>query len=85
MKKKIALVLAGLMTMGLMGCGNAAQAPATESAPAQTETKAEEKDIYNPGRADVLTLLVIDHEKNTYALLPIDRDTITARRILIIG
>lgn len=36
------------------------------------------KDTYNPGRADVITLLVIDREKNTYALLPIDRDTITA-------
>ncbi len=42
------------------------------------ETTKEEKDTYNPGRADVITLLVIDREKNTYALLPIDRDTITA-------
>lgn len=44
----------------------------------ETTAKADEKDTYNPGRADVLTLLVIDREKNTYALLPIDRDTITA-------
>ena len=44
----------------------------------ETESVADEKDTYNPGRADVVTLLVIDREKNTYALLPIDRDTITA-------
>lgn len=37
MKKKLALVLAGLMTVGLLGCGNAVQTPATEEAPAQTE------------------------------------------------
>ncbi len=46
--------------------------------PGETTAKADEKDTYNPGRADVITLLVIDREKNTYALLPIDRDTITA-------
>ena len=44
----------------------------------ETTKPADDKDTYNPGRADVLTLLVIDREKNTYALLPIDRDTITA-------
>ncbi len=33
---------------------------------------------YNPGQADTIILLVIDREKNTYALLPINRDTITA-------
>ena len=44
----------------------------------ETKKPADDKDTYNPGRADVLTLLVIDREKNTYALLPIDRDTITA-------
>ena len=44
----------------------------------ETTAKPDEKDTYNPGRADVITLLVIDREKNTYALLPIDRDTITA-------
>lgn len=44
----------------------------------ERKKKEDEKDTYNPGRADVLTLLVIDREKNTYALLPIDRDTITA-------
>ena len=44
----------------------------------ETTAKPDEKDTYNPGRADVVTLLVIDREKNTYALLPIDRDTITA-------
>ena len=31
----------------------------------------------NPGQADVLMVLVIDREKNTYALLPLNRDTIT--------
>lgn len=31
----------------------------------------------NPGQADTIIVLVIDREKNTYALLPIDRDTIT--------
>ena len=43
MKKKLSLVLAGLMAVGLLGCGNSAQAPATETAaPAQTqETKTE--------------------------------------------
>lgn len=43
----------------------------------EAESVVEEKDTYNPGRADVITLLVIDREKNTYALLPINRDTIT--------
>ena len=53
--------------------------PTTEEGNYGTEeTTKDEKDTYNPGRADVLTLLVIDREKNTYALLPIDRDTITA-------
>lgn len=53
--------------------------PTTEEGNYGTEeTTKDEKDIYNPGRADVITLLVIDREKNTYALLPIDRDTITA-------
>lgn len=46
--------------------------------PGETEVQAEYKDTYNPGRADVINLLVIDREKNTYAILPIDRDTITA-------
>ena len=46
--------------------------------PGETQAVTENKDVYNPGRADVITLLVIDREKNTYALLPIDRDTITA-------
>ncbi len=32
----------------------------------------------NHGQADVIIVLVIDREKNTYALLPIDRDTICA-------
>lgn len=31
----------------------------------------------NPGQADVLMVLVIDREKNTYAVLPLNRDTIT--------
>ena len=31
----------------------------------------------NPGQADVIMLLVIDREKNTYAILPLNRDTIT--------
>ncbi len=31
-----------------------------------------------PSQADTIILLVIDREKNTYALLPLDRDTITA-------
>lgn len=53
--------------------------PTTEETSSGAKKKKEdEKDTYNPGRADVLTLLVIDREKNTYALLPIDRDTITA-------
>ena len=55
--------------------------PTTEEANYGTEEttkEADEKDTYNPGRADVITILVIDREKNTYALLPIDRDTITA-------
>lgn len=53
--------------------------PTTEEEYDDTTTKVEdEKDTYNPGRADVITLLVIDREKNTYAILPIDRDTITA-------
>ena len=46
--------------------------------PGETQNTTADKDVYNPGRADVITLLVIDREKNTYALLPIDRDTITA-------
>lgn len=31
----------------------------------------------NPGQADTILVLVIDRQENTYALLPIDRDTIT--------
>ncbi len=44
MKKKLALVLAGLMTLGLIGCGSQS-APATETPAAETpavETQAEE-------------------------------------------
>ncbi|MCR5320419.1 MAG: ABC transporter substrate-binding protein [Lachnospiraceae bacterium] len=37
MKKKLALVLAGLMTLSLVGCGGAAETPATPAAPAATE------------------------------------------------
>lgn len=37
MKKKLALVLAGLMTLSLVGCGGAAETPANEAAPAATE------------------------------------------------
>ena len=42
MKKKLALVLAGLMTLGVVGCGNASQ-PTTETTTTQTETKTETK------------------------------------------
>ena len=43
MKKKLALVLAGLLTLGAIGCGNtAAPAPETTTTEAQTETKKEE-------------------------------------------
>lgn len=37
MKKKLALMLAGLMTLSLVGCGGAAETPANEAAPAATE------------------------------------------------
>ena len=37
MKKKLALMLAGLMTLSLVGCGGAAETPATPAAPAATE------------------------------------------------
>lgn len=40
--------------------------------------KATEDMKENPGQADVVIVLVIDREKNTYALLPINRDTICA-------
>ena len=37
MKKKLALMLAGLMTLSLVGCGGATETPATPAAPAATE------------------------------------------------
>jgi iron(III) transport system substrate-binding protein len=39
MKKKLALVLAGLMTLGLMGCGSQNQPAATETPAAETKTE----------------------------------------------
>ena len=39
MKKKLALVLAGLMTLGLMGCGSQSQPAATETPAAETKTE----------------------------------------------
>lgn len=45
-----------------------------------TDVKGETSNLTkdNPGQADTIIILVINREKNTYALLPIDRDTITA-------
>ena len=49
MKKKLALVLAGLLTLGAIGCGNtAAPAPETTTTEAQTETKTEEAKTEEP-------------------------------------
>ena len=49
MKKKLALVLAGLLTLGAIGCGNtAAPAPETTTKEAQTETKTEEAKTEEP-------------------------------------
>ena len=49
MKKKLALVLAGLLTLGAIGCGNtAAPAPETTTTEAQTETKTEETKTEEP-------------------------------------
>ena len=43
MKKRLALVLAGLMTLGLIGCGEAeSSAPAATETPAATEAPAAE-------------------------------------------
>ncbi|MBP3825986.1 MAG: iron ABC transporter substrate-binding protein, partial [Butyrivibrio sp.] len=43
MKKRLALVLAGLMTLGLIGCGEAeSSAPAAAETPAATEAPAAE-------------------------------------------
>ncbi len=49
MKKKLALVLAGLLTLGAIGCGNtAAPAPETTTTETQTETKTEETKTEEP-------------------------------------
>jgi iron(III) transport system substrate-binding protein len=48
MKKKLALMLAGLMTLSLVGCGGAAETPATPAAPAATEAPAAEGEAEAP-------------------------------------
>lgn len=62
MKKLIALVIAGIMVLGLAACGTGTSAPATTAAPAETNeaTAAETEAVGNPDAEDVINVIVHD-------------------------